>query len=401
MNVDTPLPLTITSNRPTIPRPDSNSEEVSPLRSQHGPGPELDSNDLQLQPIYLLPFQSAFSMSSQLMVRTSEPDNGDCAQPDQRRRSYDDLSLLETNTVQDASTVQDNATIYTARTGTDTLDTDKTWQRGSLSKKPSPDDPGIKPYINRVLTIPNPPEGASAHDGNNSNPEMLRYWPCSLSFPSPPSVQDEEWPTRDTASGNASNSHEGEQEHPIGNSNNSSHTLSSGNPSQEGNANKTLINSGKIHPPGPKRKQKRILMGVAILVLLVVLAIILGLLLPKDKKTTANVDATIVVPSSPAPSPILPSAVPTFAPTDIDLDIDIVANSGNGPDGISEVLGNETMTNVSSTTSTLGSASPSNATILFDANVTEGAFTLGNTSATSNATAQAPADAQSLRGTSR
>jgi hypothetical protein len=105
-----------------------------------------------------------------------------------------------------------------------------------------------------------------------------------------------------------------------------------------------------------------------------------------------------MTPSSPASSPIPISAIPIFAATDIDLDI-VSYFSGNVPGDVPAVVGNETMVNVSNTTSTFRSVSPSYATGPLVANVTEAS--LGNITLTYNATTQVPADAQSLRGTAR
>lgn len=149
-----------------------------PLQS-HAVGPEL--NHFEMETMHATPIlhsKPALSVNNNnATTRTFEPDNDDCAQPQQRPRLDDGA--------------RDSSTIFSQRTGTDdTLDTaDRTIQIGSRSKKPSPDDqPTAQPA--QVSHLP----------GSTIPGDIKPSIPSSLSFPSPPSVDDEEIRTKKNSS---------------------------------------------------------------------------------------------------------------------------------------------------------------------------------------------------------
>jgi hypothetical protein len=145
-------------------------EEIPPLPQGNGPGPDLDptNSELELHTISLAQPESDFVVNNNSHNGTMRTiDSDDCAQPEQRPR-LDDVA-------------RDTSTIFSQRSGTDTLDTEPTIQRGSRSKKPSPDD---QPTAQ--------PAQVSHSDNNNQIPCEVTTIPTHLSFPSPPSVDDEE-----------------------------------------------------------------------------------------------------------------------------------------------------------------------------------------------------------------
>ncbi|CAB9524867.1 expressed unknown protein [Seminavis robusta] len=264
----------------------------------------------------------------------------DTQPPEQlRRRSLSSLN----------DTVHDNATIYT---GTDTLDTEKTLQRGSLSKKPSPDDHFVlKPYVRKPRSSLTGNNTNNIHGMSNSNmqahPEgggdgtTVEGVPSTLSFPSPPSMEDDEWPTRDNSSGNASTIQEDPEQQPPPaqlERDNSSSTISSAKLTQESHShnnpnsshNNNSHHDDKRSSNGSSSKQKRwILVGITVLLVIVLLAIVLGVSVhnnnKKDNQQTNNnnntdtsdpfEEDTIMLPreqvSFPTESPSAVSTVPT------------------------------------------------------------------------------------------
>ena len=93
--------------------------------------------------------------------------------------------------------VPDSSTIVSQRSIANTVDTDeRTLQIGSLSKKPSTDDPGTKPPTHTHVDTTIGRIEQSPHHGQviESNPEVMLPPGAtgSLSFPSPPLVEEEE-----------------------------------------------------------------------------------------------------------------------------------------------------------------------------------------------------------------
>ena len=253
-------------------------------------------------------------------TRTFEPDTDDCAQPEQRPRVDEhDEQMFQRPSLDDGA--RDTSTIFSQRSGTETLDTaDKTVQRGSRSRRPSPDDqPTAQPAQVCHETIPRAIQpGPGNPSASMSSSHSGRDMPSSLSFPSPPSVDDEELPTQKI------NVHINQDVQDT---------------VMSGFSNNEAKDRVHLHEGGFSSKRKKWLYMILLALIVVVVAVVVALTTTGGKSEPANQEMNKGSQNKESS----PARMPSMAPTNPPLEPTLAPPSANlDEDNLSEDVQNET-----------------------------------------------------------